>query len=180
MRVFIAALLPEDIIAYLREYQESVKPLWEGIRWEGYEKFHITLKFLGNIEEDKASKVKTVMEDCIKGRKAFDVILKATGGFPNLKNPRVICYCLGCTSELEYIFHCIEEGLSSLGFPKEERPFKPHITAGRAKAKVRLYGSMPSLKPREFKIRELAVIRSELRPSGSIYTPISTYELPEI
>lgn len=180
MRVFIAALLPEKLIAYLKEHQESLKPLWEGVRWEHHEKFHVTLKFLGNIEEDEASRVKTVMEDCIKGRRAFNATLKAIGGFPNLKSPRVICYCLDSSPELEGIFRCIEDGLSNLGFPREERAFKPHITAGRVKTKARLHGSMPILEPREFKIRELAIMMSKLSSSGSIYTPISTYELPEI
>lgn len=177
MRIFIAALIPEEIKLKMKRYVDEIKPFWGGVKWEGYEKLHVTLKFLGEVEESEVNKIEKVVEKIVKSDSPFNMEVARFGGFPNLRNPRVLFIGLSQNEGLAKLQGEIEEELGALGFKKENRPFLPHITIGRIKGKSKLTGSLPVPERLPFFVSEIAVMRSVLRPEGSKYTPVSVFRL---
>ncbi|HWP91675.1 MAG TPA: RNA 2',3'-cyclic phosphodiesterase [Thermodesulfobacteriota bacterium] len=177
MRVFIAALIPQEIKYEIKKYVDEIKPYWEGVKWENQEKLHVTLKFLGEIEESKVEEVGTALRVLIGNYSPFEMEISSFGGFPNLRNPRVLFIALSENKELSRLYNEIEEGLERVGFSAETRPFVPHITVGRIKSRARIKGTLPFPKPHSFLISEVAVMRSVLGPEGSKYSTISLFRL---
>ncbi len=178
MRLFIAALLPEEIKRGIGIYVDNLKPFWEGVRWERYEKFHITLKFLGETKEDKVESIREIIEGSTKSYLSFASTVSGFGGFPNLKSPRVLYVAIlshpGLSELQKEIEEKIEEGL---GVKREKRRFLPHTTVGRVRGRARFKGSLPTPEPLSFSITEVALMKSVLRPQGSEYTEIAKFSL---
>lgn len=177
MRVFIAALLPENIKYEIAHFIEAVDSQVDGVKWEKQEKLHITLKFLGNVETPMLNDINELLADVTKTWSPIDINLLDFGGFPNLRNPRVLVMSLSEDTGLGDLQSKIDNGLSGLGFEKEKREFRSHVTVGRVKKKYRSHGDLPVPDKTPFTINEIAVIKSEITREGSIYTPISTFQL---
>ena len=175
--MFIAALLPEHIKREIASFIDDIKPHIDGVKWEKQEKLHITLKFLGNVETPILNDINKLLADFTKTWSPIDINLLDFGGFPNLRNPRVLVMSLSEDTGLGDLQSKIDNGLSGLGFEKENRKFRSHVTVGRVKKKYRSHGDLPVSDKTPFTINEIAVIKSELTREGSIYTPISTFQL---
>jgi RNA 2',3'-cyclic 3'-phosphodiesterase len=177
LRVFIAALLPEEIRLRVSEYIESLKPNIEGAKWEKYEKLHVTLKFLGEAEESTAAQVSDTVENLCLKYSPFKMNITRFGGFPDLENPRVLFIGLSPNEELSAFQNDIERELEALGFKKDARRFIPHITAGRVKKRFGIKSPIPIAEKIAFDISEIGVIKSELNPKGSVYKPLRVFDL---
>ncbi len=177
MRVFIAALLPEEIKLELSKYIKEVKPNWEGVKWESYDKLHVTLKFLGEVDESIVERIKSILQELALAYSPFEMTISRFGGFPNIKNPRVLFIGLSENLKLLKLQGEIEERLEPLGFKKENRRFIPHVTVGRIKEKSKSKGAFPVSNNTHFFISQIAVMKSELHPEGSKYTPLSVLRL---
>jgi 2'-5' RNA ligase len=177
LRVFIAAHIPEEIKEEINEYLTEMKPHWEGVKWESQDKLHVTLKFLGEIEESIVGKIQDILEELLLIYSPFEMTISTFGGFPNLKNPRVLFIGLSENHGLIRLQSEIEERLEALGFKKERRIFTPHITVGRIKGRARSKGALHFPNNTPFLITQIAVMRSELSPHGSKYTPLSVFRL---
>lgn len=177
MRVFVAALIPEGVKLKIKKYVEEIKPYWEGVRWESHEKLHITLKFLGEVGESEINKIEKVVGGTVKSVSRFNMEVAQFGGFPNLRNPRVLFIGLSQNEGIARLQGEIEEKLEGLGFKKENRRFLPHVTVGRIKGKSILRGALPIPERLNFSISEIALMKSVIRPEGSKYTPISLFQL---
>jgi len=177
LRTFIAALIPEEIKLEMNRYIMDMKPHWEGVKWEKYEKLHLTLKFLGEVEESKIEEIKIALMESIKGYSPFMTGISGFGGFPSLKNPRVLFIGLSENRGLLRLQRKMEERLEPLGFKKESRIFISHVTIGRIKGRARSKGFFPIPQNISFSITEIALMRSVLHPEGSKYTPISVFRL---
>jgi 2'-5' RNA ligase len=179
IRAFIACDIPESILEKVSDVQGGLKELGADVTWTRVGGIHITLKFLGDIEESYIDKVAAVIADASKGRKPFDISIKGSGAFPNLKSPRVVW--LGIEDEGEGLLNLqrgLDEGLKSLGFEPEEREFRPHLTLGRVKGprgKLELSKAVSELREIDlgsFGIDRVILYRSELRPTGAVYTKL--------
>lgn len=177
MRLFIAALLPDEIKNRLGEYLDVLKERVQGVRWEKPEKLHITLKFLGNVEDAKAAQVSSLVEKSAAGCHPFQMEISNFGGFPDLGNPRILFVGMSENPALSALRQKIEEALEPLGFPKDNRRFVPHVTIGRIKDRLRIEEALPLPEKHAFTIDEVGVIKSEPRRDGSIYTPVRTFAL---
>lgn len=180
MRVFIAALIDSETLLLLKRCQESLKPIWKGVRWERPEKFHITLKFLGYVDDSGIGRVARITEEAVRTLHPMRMRLKGAGCFPSVERPRIVCFCLeeNGDGDLGKAQSRIERGLTTLGYAPESRPFTPHITVGRVKRKAAsLRGTLPSMDDVEFLIKDITVIRSDTLPEGSQYTTLNTFEL---
>ena len=144
---------------------------------------HLTLKFLGEIDEARVFQVKKLMEETTASFKTFSLKLRGTGFFPpNPKYPRVLW--IGTVSEatLLELQERLESGLEGLGFARENRPFHPHLTLGRVKNPSGLRDVITELeKAKEAEFGEMSVARitlfqSTLKPTGAEYTVL--YESP--
>ena len=133
MRVFVAVEISDENI--LNKIQTFQKNLEINAKPTKINQIHFTLQFLGEIGEEKCEKVKELLK--VIRFSEFELSLKGVGGFPNLKNPRVIW--IGTDKKgAEKLVKVTEEigmKLASLGFEKNKK-FKPHLTVFRVKNKI--------------------------------------------
>lgn len=176
MRLFIAALIPEEIQRQMFLYIGTLKQAVDGVKWERPEKLHVTLKFLGNVDEARIKDISSLLSRNTQNCSPFQLTTTLLGAFPNLRNPKVLYAGLSQNKELAKFQSVIEGGLSQLGFENDNHKFIPHITLGRVKKRIILQ-NIPILKKKEFVITEIGLIRSQLRPEGSVYTPVELFKL---
>lgn len=141
------------------------------------------MKFLGEIDPAKTDKISTALEEASKGIPPFDVRVSGVGGFPSLKNPRVLWVGIGENETLKRLAANIEERLSSLGFEREDRPFTPHLTLCRVKSFMdgkelgRTAAEADISIDKSFTATGFHLIKSVLTPRGAEYTDLKTIRL---
>ena len=183
-RAFIAIELPEEISAFIHKTQEGLKSYGLKAKWVRSENIHLTLKFLGDISSKNLKKAGDAIIDAASENVSISLSAKGIGVFPGVKRPRVIWTGItGQTKELGDLQKTLDGKLEAVGFPKEKRPFRGHLTIARIKGKVdarRLIDAMKELGKFESKIfiaDEVVLFKSELRPSGAVYTKLMTAAL---
>lgn len=177
MRLFIAALLPEYIKRRISDYINGLKPDIEGVKWEKPDKLHVTLKFLGEVDDSKLPQIRNTIESLYRKQSPFKMNITRFGGFPGLRNPRVLFVGLSENEELSKLHAEIQEQLSTLGFQRDERRFVPHVTIGRVKKKFVIKDTLPLPEKTAFEISKIGVIKSELNKAGSLYTPVELFDV---
>jgi 2'-5' RNA ligase len=149
---------------------------------------HLTLKFLGDIAEAQVPAIHRALETAARMEAAFTLTVEGLGVFPDVRAPRVIW--VGLTGEgprLQALAAGVEATVAPLGFPTEARPFAPHLTLARVKERGRdvgraLAGSRLLEQPHRvgvLPVTAIALMRSELKPSGSVYTELCHVPLKE-
>ncbi|HSC35982.1 MAG TPA: RNA 2',3'-cyclic phosphodiesterase [Thermodesulfobacteriota bacterium] len=177
MRLFIAALLPDEIRARMDEYIGALRSRSGGVKWEQREKLHVTLKFLGSVEDSKVPDVSSIIDGLVRNYSPFETDITGYGGFPDMRYPRILYIGLSENPELSSLQGRIDEALEPLGFPRETRGFLPHVTIGRIKSRLRIIEPFPIPEKCKFTIDEIAVVKSETRRDGSVYTPLHIFRL---
>ncbi len=184
IRTFIAIEIPGNIISKIRELQEGIKVYGLKIRWVRYENIHLTLKFLGDVEALKIGEIAEAIAKTVKGYTPISLKTKGIGVFPGIKRPRVLW--VGLTGQLEALVRLqktLDENLKLLGFPGEKRPFKGHLTMGRIKERidVKKFGDVRMafrrFESETFTAGRLILYKSELKPSGAVYTEMASASL---
>jgi 2'-5' RNA ligase len=185
MRLFIALPLPREIEEELGKIIFVLKQKGGRVKWVAPKNIHLTVKFLGEVENDKVEDIKKAVTTIagkypiIKGR------INQLGGFPNLSRPRVIW--VGLEGEIERIMALVEEveaAMERLGFAREEKKFSPHITLGRIKESYGIGDLVNLLKshqtaPMELALDNLVLFQSTLTPQGPIYKSLCLARLGE-
>ncbi len=191
MRSFVAIELPEALRHSLADVVETLSAEIEPhiIRWVRPEGIHLTLKFLGDVDAGKMDIVRHVVQEVVPRFSTFTFSAGGLGCFPNLRRPRVIWVGIRERSgELAALQAGLEQGFSAQGFERENRSFHPHLTLGRIRRGVRqadqravgeALGQMEHLSLGEFHVSEVCLFRSDLRPSGAVYTKLLTAPLEE-
>jgi 2'-5' RNA ligase len=139
---------------------------------------HITVKFLGDTDENHIDAIEQSMKESVLAVKPFPITLKGTGVFPNQNYMKVLWIGITDEGNIETIAHAIDEKLEPLGFKKENRGVSPHLTVGRVKTarnKDQLLEVIGNYKAVEFTIQNVQSItlkKSELTPKGPIYTTL--------
>jgi len=184
IRSFLAIELPKPILKKIEEVEADLKSVHADVRWVSPERIHLTLKFFGNIEESRIDSILKSIEEPVRNKPAFSVEVRGVGAFPSMKNPRVIWMGLVNGSQiLTSLQKEIETELEKIGFQAEDRPFRPHLTVGRVKSsrgKDDLVGRMEKHKEGEFgdfQVDRLILFKSDLKPSGPIYTALGDVKL---
>ncbi len=188
IRSFIAIELPAEVVAKLEEIQKALKsPRHSFVKWVPPENIHITLKFLGNVPPDKIASVTSVMEQVSQAFGPIRLEIGEIGAFPNLKQPRVLWVGVrGEIGNLQALQASLEENLARLGFSKESRGFTPHLTLARLREGIspverREFGAMIISKPVyggcQFTATKISLMKSQLLPSGAVYTRLAEVRL---
>jgi 2'-5' RNA ligase len=183
IRTFFAVDTPPHIKVKMTEVQMILKESGADVKWESAEKFHITMKFLGDVFENVLAEATKKLTDELRSNKSFTVTYRGLGCFPNLKDPRVVW--IGCENpdgELSKIKDRIEAVTIPYGYPSERREFSPHITLGRVKGHRGVKDMIDKLKGTQFTTEpticdEILVMKSDLRPTGSVYTILNRIKL---
>ena len=179
MRVFVAIDVPEDIKEELwKDFREWRRALG-GVKWVEAHNLHLTLRFIGETTSDRVDKLIQGLKDKLWAHSPFTIILEGVGTFPNWKRPRVLW--VGVRGDLDPLFKlqkAIEEVVSDVGFPPDDKGFHPHLTIGRVKR-----GKKVSSHPKEpnfsypFIVGRVVVMESTLTQDGPVYTPLSEIRL---
>jgi 2'-5' RNA ligase len=179
IRSFIAIDFPEETRSALEDVQERLKQSGAGVRWVKPGSIHLTLKFLGNIQVAQVEDIARAVAREIQDQPPITLRPAGLGAFPSRRKPRVIWIGMeGEVQRLNGIQARLENALEPLGFDREKRPFRPHLTIGRVKDRRRLQSlidAMAELKIPEFDsfdVTEIILYKSDLRPTGAIYTKL--------
>lgn len=180
IRTFIAIDVPDEVKSEMMRMQEALRKLpGNRISWTRPQGIHLTLKFLGDIPENEIDDIANVLESALLDQNRFEIQTTLTGGFPNLKRPRVLWLGVDGGDELINIHRRVDKGLYKLGFDKEKKRFNPHLTIGRAK-ELNPRSDLPSklqgynLEPRTWEVEHVRVMASQLKPTGAVYTVLAT------
>jgi 2'-5' RNA ligase len=184
MRTFIAIDLSPEIKSRLTALVERLAPLSCDIKWVRQDSMHLTLKFLGEVDDRQAALVEELLRTIVPKYEAVPMTFKGTGMFPpGSKSPRVLWAGAEAGPSLVPLQEEVEGGCEKLGFSREGRPFRPHLTLGRVKSPS---GLGPVL--REFEqscdesfgemlVRRLTFFQSRLRPGGAEYSVLKEFPL---
>jgi len=179
IRAFIAIDVPERIRSGIIKVQEEFRKYEFKIRWVRPENIHLSLKFLGNIKTVDIEKIGEVLFETVKVFPPILLEAKGIGVFPGIKRPRVVW--VGLAGEIEPLFglyESLEENLETIGFPRDKRRFKGHMTLGRIKDKInpKTFGdalmAVRSFESETFTADRVVLYQSELKPSGAVYTKL--------
>jgi len=184
LRTFIAIELPESIISFISRIQKEMKSYGFKVKWVRPENIHITLKFLGNIHKADVEKIGGVMPEAVKGSPPISLSAKGICVFPGIKRPRVIWLGLkGQTFELIELQKVIDDALENIGFPKEGRPFKAHLTLARVKGNIHskklldVINKFGESESETFTADKVILFKSDLKPTGAVYTKLHSGQL---
>lgn len=132
--MFVGIGLPPEC---RRAIVDAVSPLMARrprVSWTPEQNLHVTLKFLGETSGDRVDRIAALLAEAVRDVPVFEFFVEGAGGFPSLRAPRVIWVGIRESLELVGKLHeNMENALSGAGFPREGRPFHPHITVGRAR-----------------------------------------------
>lgn len=167
--------LLQEAITELKAHGRALKPVSPS-------NVHITLKFLGEIFERTVPDIGSAIRSAVQGIPSFELRLVNVGVFPNKGVPRVVWVGMEGTEPLEKIAAALEEGCEPLGFPRERRPFSPHLTLARVREGYRpdVSGFLQEHQGQEFgsfRVDRIRLKKSVLTPAGPIYSDVQTFEL---
>jgi RNA 2',3'-cyclic 3'-phosphodiesterase len=183
IRSFLALDPPEEILLEIGRVQNRLRKLIHGdLRWVRPEAIHLTLKFFGDIRENDVANISAVMKKATAAVGKFELGIGGAGVFPDPHRPRIIWLGMnGDVARLVTFQQGMERALQEIGFPREERPFQPHLTLGRIKTPKGLSGIAEALDQKKtdaagrFTATGLCLFRSDLTPRGAIYTRLAFY-----
>jgi len=188
IRAFWAIELNQEIRSALQEFQHRIRNHLPSIGWVKPESLHLTVKFLGEIGEEQLSSIQQAVENGIQDCSPFSLQVEGIGGFPNVKQPRVLWAGVsGQMAELQRLVSQVEEALIPLGFPSEFKAFRGHLTLARIKQGSREVGMAlarsQALDQHTYfgmlQVHQFCLFRSELKPTGAVYHRLSEIQLKE-
>ena len=183
LRSFIAIELSETLKNELTGLQLKLKKCGADVRWIKPENIHLTLKFLGDIEEQIVENIVKTIKGTCKEFKPFSIDIKGTGLFPNPRSPRVLWVGVNGSEDVIRFQGEIKDRMSALGFKREKRRFIPHLTLGRFKSpqgKGPLLEKIELLKSSSFgiiNVLTISLMQSELSPAGAQYRRLANIPL---
>ena len=185
LRAFIAIKLSDELKGQIGEVQAELKRRafgLDGLGWVRLEGIHLTLRFLGDIAEERVEALGVMLRGVAAGMKPFALDARGIGAFPNPRVPRVIWLGLQGKPESMAALHQmharIEDGVAGLGFPRESREFAAHLTLARVRdrqsgaALAKVLEANQDRAVGSFLAASVGLIKSELRSTGAVYTTL--------
>jgi len=174
MRIFIALDIPADVRASLTNYMERARALAPEARWARVEGLHVTLKFVGHVDDATVEQIKVALR-AIKAA-PFAAKFAGVGFFPNPNAARVFWAGVDGGDHLPRLASTIDAAMEKLAFPREIKPYHPHLTLARTSSRP-LRGLKPLLDdpPPQFgtmTAREFFLYQSQPQKGGSKYTKL--------
>jgi len=178
IRAFIAVDIDPQIVERISKAVDQLKLGIAGVRWAPLTNLHLTLKFLGDVEEATVDPIARALRQHIAPFPRFTINAKGLGVFPDVRRPQVLWVGLEGIHLVE-LASAIETALKTLGFASEKRGFKPHLTIGRwrqrAKSAAKFVAELERWKGHAFgtsEVRNIILFQSMLRPEGAIHRPL--------
>lgn len=184
LRAFVAVKPPDAVRRHIEVLQSTLRSKGLKLRWVRPQNIHLTLKFLGDIPVAQVADVAAAMQRVAGEQPPLMLTHQGIGVFPGIRRPRVLWTGLGGNLErLQRLVKQLEIELEALGFKREKRPFKAHLTLARVKAKLnpeRLLQALQGVgdyEPLAFDVAQMVLYQSELHPQGARYTTLAHTDL---
>ncbi|MGR3309909.1 MAG: RNA 2',3'-cyclic phosphodiesterase [Candidatus Brocadiales bacterium] len=184
LRTFVAVEINEEIRKGLSDLITHLKTNGADVKWVAPENIHITLKFLGYIEDTQVAAVSDLIRKATASINSFTVAIKHLGAFPNTKRPRVIFVVAHeKNNNLGAIYSRLNDTLTELGIEREGREFTPHLTIGRVKSIKNLKALTEVIDPLKESsfgqqtVEGIVLMQSYLKPTGPIYKKLEEFKL---
>lgn len=184
IRAFIAIEVDSVTKQKISGLINTLKKTNADVKWVRENQMHLTLKFLGNVSQDKIPFISDAIKQITYDIHEFPLSFSGIGAFPNTNRPRVIWAAIDKGSkELKTMAGLIEKKMNSLGFKKEDRDYKAHLTLGRVRSQKNIKELAKNISGAEFKIKsdikieKLTLFQSTLTPKGTVYAPLGEFHL---
>ncbi|MFO1497820.1 MAG: RNA 2',3'-cyclic phosphodiesterase [Verrucomicrobiota bacterium] len=184
IRAFVAACLPDALLQAIITVQSNLAqmPGVSHVRWTHREQLHLTLRFYGNVAQPEVPALERALGHAVQGLPVPTLSVEGLGCFPSIQRPRVIWLGIGGDlSQLHQMEARIRQATVAFGSHSETRTFQPHLTLGRieragadAKRLGQVVEQAATPAPGRWRLTELQLIQSQLKPSGSEYTTLAT------
>lgn len=185
LRLFWAVNLPIDIKKRLAGLQANLKGTPANVKWVEQQNLHLTVKFLGNIDNCLVSEITRVVSEAVAGTGTIELALRGLGFFPNPRRPRVVWVGLqGEVDKLRLLHRRVGECLVKLGWALDNQNFTPHLTLGRLRTsqgseelvnKVNELGANWDMS--DITVSTIDLMKSMLTPKGPVYQVINSVKL---
>ncbi len=182
MRVFLAIEIDEKLLEKISNVQKQFMECEAPVKYVETENLHCTLKFFGEIDENKLNEIIEAIQSKIKSHEPFKINIKKTGVFPNERYIRVLWLGMEDIEPFSNLQKDLDEDFVKMGF-KKERSYVPHLTIGRVKGAKNKESLLYKLKDMgnieigEMDINKIVLKKSELTPAGPIYTTLKEFDL---
>ena len=176
VRAFLALDFDEPMRARLTEAVERLKREVGGVRWLAPETVHLTLRFLGDSTPDALDRLSSPVERAAAACPPCEARAEGIGFFPSHGPPHVIWLALTLPPAVAALQSECERAAVAAGFGAEKRPFRPHVTLGRWRDRVRRPAA-PALDLGSTRLGPVILFKSELRPDGAVHTPLRSFPL---
>lgn len=175
-------LLPDEVRQRLAAAIERLRPHAADVAWVAPGNLHVTLKFLGQVDEARAPALADALYATLAGQRAFDVAVRGLGAFPSPTRPRVLWAGLDdATGALAAVARRVDACCGGLGFPRETREFAAHVTLGRVREPRRQPALADALARAagfgRVRVARVSLMRSELSPRGARYSELAAAPL---
>jgi len=183
VRTFICIEIPDSISERIGSLQTQLKAIDAPVSWTKPSNIHLTLKFLGAVEATRIQNVARAVHRAAVGINTFEIEISGAGCFPSTRSPRVLWIGLPEGPDaLKQLHSNLEAELEREGFAREKRKFSPHLTLGRLRGPKNAAQLAEALiesgfSAEAFKATQVIVMRSDLSPTGSTYTPQAVIKL---
>jgi 2'-5' RNA ligase len=176
VRLFFAIELGTAVGGALHQAVGSLRNLEAGLAWIPPEKLHLTIKFVGEVDDAGATKLIDAVEQVVRLHRPFDMTLGGVGAYPNFRRARVVWIGVENDPRLEWLHHDLEIACADAGYEVEGRAFRPHITLARVRAPLPIERARPFAQAARrvafastSLVRGLTLFESTLAPSGAGY-----------
>ena len=177
-RLFIALNLPQEVKNAINDFTNKLKKTHKEIRWISSEGLHITLHFLGELNEQEEDEIKISLQSLDNQFKEMEFETGKISAFPNINNPRVVY--LACKqingNSIEKLQKLIGFNLVKAGTKIDKRKWGPHITIGRVKEQT-ILDLKTEFEKTKFKIASFEIMEAFLKPTGAEYKEVAKYNL---
>ncbi len=185
IRAFLAVEPPEEILQTVIRLQEKLKREISGrLSWTRPGGQHLTLKFFGDVSTGDVDSIGRAVQNRLPSGAVLNLKIEKLGVFPDARKPRVLwCGTSGDVEKLAALHKQLDADFTGIGFPKEDRPFRAHLTLARIKDPRSPAGIDKALQKYldfstgVFFVRELILFQSKLTPQGALYTRLATFPL---
>jgi 2'-5' RNA ligase len=180
LRTFVAIDMSRDVKRQAQSLIRELSACTTAVRWVLPDQLHLTLKFLGDVDQTQLYDVCRAVDRAVAGRSAFDVVCRTCGAFPHPDRPRTLWLGLeDPTGQLAALQQHMEMEFAALKFPREMRASHPHVTIGRVDQRQRRLEELrhalrqyAQYEGGSVAVTECVVYTSELSPNGPTYTAV--------
>ena len=183
IRTFVA--IPVEGLVNLERWARELQKQRVGgqIKWNPPARWHLTLKFIGDVDEYNLKLLRQSLRDCLQGFHAGEVFFEGSGYFGPAEAPRVLWAGVRADDYLKQLRERVEEAGFMLNLPRDDRPFRPHLTLGRIKhirKPARLIDEVDKSRHQEWgilSVDQVLLYKSQLTSRGPVYSVVEQFDL---